>query len=107
MYLEEAKEVIENARDHVDEVISSHAAALRQVLIIPFCDKYKLSFRAGMGTYAFSDLETDVTVDSVSVVDGKFHPSNEDMKLVERLLETEVGSSPIFWAMTDYFPGSE
>lgn len=84
-----------------DQQLTELAAKVRQEVIIPYCDKYKLRFIQGNGTYSIddshgNDLETDHSCDY-------YGQRNVPKHIVEKLeMECRGLSFPLFSYMQNY-----
>ena len=80
------------------QIVSAIAESVRGDEVVPFCDRYALTFKAGMGVWQIFNA------DGISIREGSAYPGF--LRLEEILdtpvpgLEQDIGS-----LMSDYVPG--
>lgn len=90
-------------RREADKAIGQLVKELRAAYVVPYCDRYGVRFRSGMGTWAFFDDCAFMLRDTDGRGDG------EGRKLPRRLcdvlnLETPVDCVSLGALMDDYTP---
>ena len=95
MDIEKEKKI---AEEKISDIIQEFSDKIYNEIVIPFCKKYKLSFRTGMGVYGFGkDKDWFLRPDMI-----KGNKNKQEFKIVCDILDEEIFKQSVFWYMEDY-----